>query len=152
MRIVVATAVLLGSLLLAACASGQSEANEPMAGDEEAAFTAAPLPPNILPAPATDHSGQALVDQPVAAASTSDPGVVNTACTTDADCAVKDVGNCCGYYPACVNKDSPTFPEQVKAECAKNDMMSTCGFREISSCACVSGRCEASSEGEGAVR
>lgn len=125
MRLAVASVVLIFSLALTACAS-----------DRNAAL------------PATDSSGKTLLDQPVAASK----GVVNTACTTDSDCAVKDVGNCCGYYPACVNKDSPTFPEQVKAECAKSDMMSTCGFREISTCACVNGQCAASDEGEGAVR
>jgi hypothetical protein len=82
---------------------------------------------------ATDASGKPLIEQPVS----------DYSCTTDADCAVKDVGNCCGYYPACVNTNSPTFPEQVKAECAQNDMQSVCGFRDIEGCACVEGRCEA---------
>ena len=54
-----------------------------------------------------------------------------------------DVGNCCGYYPACVNKDSPTFPEQVKAQCEKDGMSSICGFQEISACDCIEGRCTA---------
>ena len=99
-------------------------------------------------AAATDASGKPLIEQPlasapVAAAEASKPGEVDYSCTTDADCAVKDVGNCCGYYPACVNTNSPTFPEQVKAECAKNDMQSVCGFRDIQGCACVEGRCEA---------
>lgn len=132
MRFALASAILLTSLVLTACASGHTEAT--------------------TNAPATNSAGLPLIEQPVAAPTAGAPGQVNTACATDADCAVKDVGNCCGYYPACVNKDSPTFPEQVKAECAKNDMMSTCGFREISSCACVDGQCAASGEGEGPVR
>ena len=66
---------------------------------------------------------------------------MNYACQTDADCAVKDVGNCCGYYPACVNSDSPTFPEQVKADCAKEGRMGICGFPNITGCECVEGRC-----------
>jgi hypothetical protein len=97
---------------------------------------------------ATDASGQPLVDQPLSSAlvpatEAGKPGEVDYSCTTDADCAVKDVGSCCGYSPACVNKDSPTFPEQVKAECAQNDMQSICGFRDIEGCVCVEGRCEA---------
>lgn len=97
---------------------------------------------------ATDASGKPLIEQPVSSApvpatEATKPGEVDYSCTTDADCAVKDVGNCCGYYPACVNTNSPTFPEQVKAECAQNDMQSVCGFRDIEGCACVEGRCEA---------
>ena len=70
-------------------------------------------------------------------------GEVDYSCATDADCEVKNVGNCCGYYPACVNRDSETFPEQVKAACAAEGRMSVCGFEEISSCQCRAGRCEA---------
>lgn len=71
---------------------------------------------------------------------------VDYACTTDADCEVKNVGNCCGYYPACVNRESPTFPDRVKAECAKKAMMGVCGFPEIKGCSCVEGRCAAADE------
>lgn len=66
---------------------------------------------------------------------------VNYQCSTDADCAVKNVGNCCGYYPACVNRDSPTFPDRVKAECARKNMMGVCGFPTIAACSCVQGQC-----------
>ena len=84
-----------------------------------------PLPPEVLPAPvALDRS-----------------------CRADADCAVKDVGNCCGYYPACVNKGSPTDPEGVRARCAEQGMASACGFAEIRSCQCVQGQCEAGASG-----
>ncbi|HVF34421.1 MAG TPA: hypothetical protein VND91_03800 [Candidatus Saccharimonadia bacterium] len=69
---------------------------------------------------------------------------VDTRCSRDSDCAVKNVGNCCGYFPACVNKDSPTFPEQVKLQCEKEGTMGICGFREIAGCMCVEGRCAAS--------
>ncbi|GIX34407.1 MAG: hypothetical protein KatS3mg126_0186 [Lysobacteraceae bacterium] len=63
-------------------------------------------------------------------------------CKTDADCAVKNVGNCCGYFPACVNKDAPTFPEQVRRDCEREGRMAVCGFVEIESCRCVNQRCE----------
>jgi hypothetical protein len=66
---------------------------------------------------------------------------VDYSCKTDADCEVKNVGNCCGYYPACVNHDSATFPDRVKAECAKKGMMGVCGFPDIKTCGCVEGRC-----------
>lgn len=70
-------------------------------------------------------------------------GEVDYACRTDADCAVKNVGNCCGYYPACVNQGSPTYPEQVMEQCQREGRMSICGFREIAGCVCTEGRCEA---------
>ena len=67
--------------------------------------------------------------------------IVDYSCHADTDCAVKDIGNCCGKYPACVNRDSPTFPDRVRAECAKNHTVGTCGFPVIEACACVEGRC-----------
>ncbi len=68
-------------------------------------------------------------------------GEIDRSCRSDADCAVKDVGNCCGYYPACVNRDSPVFPERVKAECIAKNQSGICGFPEIKGCACVDGTC-----------
>jgi hypothetical protein len=68
--------------------------------------------------------------------------VIDASCKADTDCAVKNVGNCCGEMPACVNKDSPTDPAAVQSQCAKDGRMGVCGFREISSCSCNAGRCE----------
>ena len=68
-------------------------------------------------------------------------GEVDYSCQTAADCAIRDIGSCCGAYPQCVNKNSPTFPERVKAECAQKGMSSICGFPSISSCDCVENRC-----------
>jgi hypothetical protein len=68
---------------------------------------------------------------------------IDMTCSRDSDCAVKNVGNCCGYFPGCVNKSSPTFPERVKAQCEKSGTASICGFREISACICVEGLCAA---------
>jgi hypothetical protein len=72
---------------------------------------------------------------------------VDYSCRVDADCVVKNVGNCCGQFPACVNRDSPTFPDQVRAECAKNQMAGVCGFPVIQGCTCVEGRCSNVLEG-----
>ena len=71
------------------------------------------------------------------------PVVVDQSCRTDADCTVKNVGNCCGYYPACVNVASRTDPAGVQASCQAKGMMSVCGFAEISGCSCVKGQCAA---------
>ncbi|MGY0634227.1 hypothetical protein [Luteimonas sp. A478] len=64
-------------------------------------------------------------------------------CQVDSDCEVKNVGNCCGYFPACVNAAAEPDPDAVMAQCAESGMASVCGFREIQACTCTSNRCEA---------
>ncbi len=76
--------------------------------------------------------------------------ILDKSCKSDADCAVKNVGNCCGYYPACINKDSPTDPAGVQAQCRAQGMVGVCGFPSIASCQCRNGQCE--SAGSGAIR
>ncbi len=66
---------------------------------------------------------------------------INTSCQTDSDCTVKDVGNCCGYYPACVNASAVTDPESVRRQCEKDGMASVCGFEDISACQCRESVC-----------
>lgn len=68
---------------------------------------------------------------------------LNLACRTNADCTVKNVGNCCGAAPACVNVDSPTDPAAVMAQCRASGRMSVCGSPAISACQCVEGQCSA---------
>ena len=68
-------------------------------------------------------------------------------CKTAADCTIKNVGNCCGYYPACVHKDQSVDPEAVLTRCEKEGTSSICGFPEISACACVESKCVESSSG-----
>ncbi|MBB3803073.1 hypothetical protein FHR53_000059 [Xanthomonas arboricola] len=76
-------------------------------------------------------------------AATAKPVTVITTCKVDADCTVKNVGNCCGAFPACVNVNSATDPKGVMAQCQSSGMMSVCGFQDISGCQCVSGQCAA---------
>lgn len=90
-------------------------------------------------------SGDAPAD-PVPSA-IAPPPEPDRSCRVDADCTVKNVGNCCGYYPACVNVSAETFPEQVKAACEREGRMAICGFPEIQSCRCVAQRCEPASTG-----
>ncbi|QBB71658.1 hypothetical protein ELE36_15550 [Pseudolysobacter antarcticus] len=66
---------------------------------------------------------------------------MNYSCATAADCVVKNVGNCCGYYPGCVNSSSPTFPDQVRAQCAAQKMHGVCGFPANPGCQCVAHKC-----------
>ncbi len=66
---------------------------------------------------------------------------IDYSCAGDADCVIKDVGNCCGAYPRCVNADAETSPGLVAGFCKTEGMVSVCGFPAIRSCACVSGAC-----------
>ena len=118
--------------------------------------TATPAPENE-PAPVTQTDKPPPekappMGGPLPAERVPSPVPLDTACTVDADCAVKNVGSCCGAMPACVHKDSPTDPAAVQAECQRKGLASTCGFREISACTCQDGRCRDASSGAGVVR
>jgi hypothetical protein len=117
--------LLLAPLLLAACAAPQTSAG----AEVEAPPKSRPLPAEPMPSP-----------RPGAVAGVP---VLDRSCKVDTDCAVKDVGSCCGYRPACVNKDAKPDPAAVQAACAANGVMGTCGFREIEACSCVANTCEA---------
>lgn len=128
------------ALVLGACAAPNQQA-----GNSDAAAQAqatAPQTPAVKPAKPPRMSDP-LPPQRVKGGTV----VIDASCRTDADCTVKDVGNCCGYYPACVNKNSPTDPEGVRAQCAKTGMASVCGFREISACSCNADKCESADGG-----
>jgi hypothetical protein len=66
---------------------------------------------------------------------------IDYSCDTDQDCVVKNVGNCCGYSPACTNKDAITNTSLVQENCINEGMASICGFPGIDSCMCEEGRC-----------
>lgn len=143
-RVILALALAFG---VAACASpsGETGATTPEAASagESAgnAGTNTPPPPAPVPQTAANNIPIDAGEKPP----TGD-GIVRH-CKVDADCAIKDVGSCCGAYPQCVNRDSPTFPEQVKAQCASEGRMSVCGFPSISGCRCVQGQCEGVNDG-----
>lgn len=127
------------STLLAACSSPEpapaADAAAPAAATPApaaatAAETPAPAPAAQFPTPGM-HS-EAL--EPVAIA-------MDLSCTRDSDCVVKNVGNCCGQFNACVNRGSPADPSAVMAQCAKEGKMSMCGSPVIAGCACVQGEC-----------
>ncbi|WP_454829524.1 hypothetical protein [Pseudoxanthomonas wuyuanensis] len=124
-RIVLILALTL--LALAGCAAPVSVS--PTAGEGSQASESAPRPAPPMSSPTPPRQVQAPVE-------------VDYSCRSNADCAVKDVGNCCGSMPACVNRDSPTNPQAVQAQCSARGLVGVCGFREISACQCVSGRCE----------
>lgn len=72
----------------------------------------------------------------------ADPLAVDKSCEQDNDCVVKDVGNCCGYFPACVNVAATPDPEAVAEQCRSEGIAAVCGFEEISSCQCVDHVCQ----------
>lgn len=148
MRTLAATLLVLVSFALIAC--GGASQGSPGATAPAAAVPAESPPAEAAPAPAV---APAPTPSPVADSVAPPAGKpagaqlhvkngIDYGCERDADCEVKNVGNCCGYYPACVNTRSATFPEQVKAQCAADGMSSVCGFPEIGGCQCVEGRCE----------
>jgi len=63
------------------------------------------------------------------------------ACQTDAQCTVKNVGNCCGEYLACMHIDQPADAAAVKRRCEAEGLSSVCGQRDIASCRCDAGQC-----------
>lgn len=138
MRLSLPLATLLVALSLTACSAPAPAPESPQAGTTTpappVAATPAPTPPKAAPAP--------VAPTPVEHAGGANPMAPDRSCRTDADCAVKDVGNCCGRFPLCVNKGAKVDPGAVRAQCAKDGMASTCGFQEVGGCQCVQGRCE----------
>ena len=78
---------------------------------------------------------------PIAATGSDAAPASDISCAVDADCEVKDMGNCCGRMPACVNRAVVPDPAAVQAECARRGESGICGFQELSGCTCVASRC-----------
>ena len=120
-------ACLLLLLLLAACAPAPAAL---VSGDAPPVAASGPepgiAPPSLSSSPSSDAS---------------DPDAVSRACKVDADCAVKDVGSCCGRHPSCVNKDAATDPNAVRARCQDEHRAGVCSIEAIGGCSCVQGRC-----------
>lgn len=136
--------MLLSFSLLVACAAPTSQAIAP----PDATVAAAPAPP------AQSGSGRKPSEVPLKMPPLGGPlppervgvGVgpaahVDRSCRADSDCVVKDVGNCCGYFPACVNKSAATDPAAVQSQCGKDGKASICAFPVIEGCRCVRGQC-----------
>lgn len=131
-------AILLPAVLLVAgCTAPTSSQDAPQAAAAEQVATR-PADPAPVSTPVAEAS-DTVETAPAAKKAADDLG---RSCNTDSDCAVKDVGNCCGAYPMCVNKGTRTDPAAVRAQCEKQGMASICGFQEVSGCQCVKGQCE----------
>jgi hypothetical protein len=126
------------------------------------AASGAPVPraaPSAVPAPtelaATGPSPAIAAGAPVQDAALGSTQVARQAapapqpaqggdrCVSDADCAVKDVGSCCGYNPRCVATSSTPDPAAARAHCAAEGRVGNCGFREPAGCQCTQGHCSA---------
>ncbi len=130
-----AAALLCGTLVLAvACAQSPGSQQTPPepAVPERAASGERTSPPDSAKV-------EVPVPQPPAGGALQ---ALDRSCTVDADCAVKNVGNCCGMLPACVNVGAEPDPARVQADCAASGLSSICGFQELAGCQCVESRCE----------
>lgn len=148
--------VALIAALLSGCPKEPIEPSPPVSDRAEApaapiaeapAATVAPKAPVAATTPSApapiEQQHDALADK----APGFDPSNPDRRCKVDSDCVVKDVGNCCGRFPACVNKNAKTDPAAVRAQCAKDGMASICGFEEITACQCVEGQCRSAAGG-----
>ncbi len=131
----------IATALIACAAPTTSPATGNLAGTDAPAPAAPPPAPSLPPPPHGSAKAPPPMSEPYPPREVPQTVALDYGCKTSADCAVKNVGNCCGAMPACVNKDSPTDPAAVQAQCQAKGMMSVCGFQEISSCQCVSGKC-----------
>ena len=90
-----------------------------------------------VPAPIGDGAGDPLAP-------------LDASCAVDSDCEVKEVGNCCGRMPACVNRAAePHDAAAIQRECERTGTSSICGFQELSGCRCESGSCVGVSSASG---
>lgn len=72
---------------------------------------------------------------------------IDYSCSADADCDIKDVHNCCGYFPKCVNKNAKTDPDYVRKACGEG-LASVCGFPAIDGCKCAEKKCSGTFQGD----
>ena len=79
--------------------------------------------------------------KPVYTTSAEYTASIDYSCKKAADCAIKDVHNCCGEYVQCVNKKAKVDPQFITNACAKEGIGSICGAPAIGSCDCVDQKC-----------
>jgi hypothetical protein len=66
----------------------------------------------------------------------NDSGSASFACQTANDCAILNVGSCCGYFPRCASSNAI-----FSAPDCSDGVVGACGFPAIDSCACELGQC-----------
>jgi hypothetical protein len=98
-----------------------------------------PLDAALPPTPTTTNSDASTRGD---AALGSDAGMNPYACRQASDCTIRNVGNCCGYYPRCVNANAILTPPDCSG-----GMAGVCGFPTITSCECRDELCVAQQNG-----
>ncbi|MGY4515307.1 hypothetical protein [Lysobacter sp. HA18] len=148
MRLSTFVPILCALLLAAGCARPQTASGAPEAMTSNDASLASHDAPPAQSTPASAAQNTAPAHHPIKSTGLPPQRVemhgapkLVTSCASNSDCTVKNVGSCCGAMPACVNKNSPVDPAAVQADCARQGMSSTCGFKDIQSCSCVAGTC-----------
>ena len=66
---------------------------------------------------------------------------IDYSCKENSDCKVKNIGNCCGYEPRCVNRDSFADQNKLVEACGNEGIVSGCGFAEVDICECIQNKC-----------
>ena len=162
LRRLIATVALAALVAVAGCSAPMSDPVESVAATTSSAestrtptATRAPAAPALTtpatnpqpaprskPAPPMSDPLPALqVPETVPATGGGAPSL-DLSCKASADCAVKNVGSCCGVLPRCVNVNARVYPEAVQAQCARSGMASVCGFKPVESCQCMQGQCQ----------
>lgn len=60
---------------------------------------------------------------------------LNASCKTDDDCVIKNIENCCGYYPKCLSKEAVLNPEEVERLC-EGENATGCPIASLGYCRC----------------
>jgi hypothetical protein len=143
--------IVLGMALLSGCPKEPVDTTPPAADTVETPAAPVDETSTAVAAPKTPAAAQTPDEQRPAALADKAPGFdpsnPDRSCKSDSDCVVKDIGNCCGRFPACVNKSAKTDPAAVRAQCAKDGMSSICGFEDVTACQCVEGQCRSAAGG-----
>jgi hypothetical protein len=100
------------------------------------------LPVYGMPGGTHANFWQAITSGPQTGLPTPLPEYLAYICNIDSDCVVKDVHNCCGYFPRCVNKDYIPDIEAVERKCQEEGIMDICGYPEITHCKCIENTCK----------
>ncbi len=65
---------------------------------------------------------------------------INYSCSSNTDCVIQDIKNCCGSYPKCTNANAIVNTSLVEELC-KNQSTTSCNVPTINSCKCQYKKC-----------
>ncbi len=69
---------------------------------------------------------------------------LNYSCNFNFECKIKDIHDCCGYYPECVNSNAKVDPDFVDRICGKEVRLCPLGVftSDTTSCKCINKKCQ----------